>query len=113
NTEKMLMNGFLAPLVQQDIFLTAFLGFNFPIQDRKKTPPVEFPIVPGRPPVKYALMQQIAYEYTRYDTIVINRKGQPADPRTAYELKTGYNQIDKTTTGSDLKGEIDLKYEIE
>lgn len=112
-TGKMLMNGFLAPLVQQDIFLTSFLGFNFPIQDRRKTPPIKFPIFAGRPPVNYALTQEIDVNYTPYDTIVIKRKGQPDDKRTAYELRTGYNQIDKATPGSDLKGGIELKYEIE
>lgn len=112
-TEKMIANGFLAPLVQHDIFLTAFLGFSFPIQSRRKTPPIEFPIVPGRPPVRYALTQEISDEYTHYDTIVIKRKGKPDDKRTAYELQTGYNQFGETTPGFDLKGEIDLKYEIE
>lgn len=112
-TEKWFEADLMEKIIEQDIFLSVFLGLSYPIKNQEEKIIMDIPIMPGILPVEYSTIQKIAEEYTSYDTIVINRNGTPFDKRNTYDLLTDNNSTDNNPESSDLIGNLSIRYEIE
>lgn len=114
-TEKSIMNiNNLKENIRQDLFLSALLT---PIYTKyifihnNTELDIAVPMIPHTKPIQFSVKQQVAREYTTFNTITVTQKGRINDTRSAYEIAT--RSIIGIGDGEKAVGNMEVTYQLD